>query len=62
MKDLFAELAEITVPCAECGKQFRFWVTLDRKPEGIRVNGEPYCWACVEKGAKNAEEKICKQN
>lgn len=48
MKGLFNMISAQTVGCAGCGKQIRLWLTPGTEPEGVRVNGENYCWACFE--------------
>ncbi len=49
MSHLLKVLEVQTEKCKECRKEIHIWFTESTEPEGVRVNGEPYCWDCLEK-------------
>jgi len=34
--------------CTRCLKEFALFLAFDQTPEGLKLNGIPYCWACFE--------------
>lgn len=50
----------VSEKCSGCGKSFALLMTSgvfgDREPEGLLLNGVPYCFGCADEAARKIEE------